>query len=246
MADKEDKKTPGFDPKPVQVGGESILDRLIPHMKKIVIAVVITSVVLGVVFFFIWLKDRKHAKETDKLAQVIDVASRPVLAPGEKPDPKEKEQPFADAKERANAVLDMMSTQATDLAGSSYKAAILLRAGKVDDAITEYRKDESKPGIEGVMAREGLGVALESKAQAEKDPAARQKGLEDALAEFQKMQPDEKGPRHEYALYHQGRVLAELGKNADAKATLQKAKAAVPPGSSLVELVDMRLAALGA
>jgi predicted negative regulator of RcsB-dependent stress response len=246
VADKEDKKTPGFDPKPVQVGGESILDRLIPHMKKIVVAIVITSIVLGIIFFVIWLQDRKHAKETDKLAQVVDVAARPVLAPGEKADPKDKDQPFADAKERANAVLDTMSTQATDLAGPSYKGAMLLRAGKTDEAIAEYKKDENKPGMDGVLAREGLAIALETKAEAEKDPAARQKGLEDALAEFQKMQPDEKGARHEYALYHQGRVLDELGKRADAKAALQKAKAAITPGSPLAELVDMRLAAIGA
>src|SRR6266542_3447629 len=42
VADKDEKTTkpagtsakPGFDPKPVQVGGESFIERLIPHMKQ--------------------------------------------------------------------------------------------------------------------------------------------------------------------------------------------------------------------
>jgi tetratricopeptide (TPR) repeat protein len=248
VADKDDKKTPGFDPKPMQVGGESILDRLLPHMKKIVIAILITAGVLGVIFFVVWLKDRKAQKATDKLAEVIDVAQRPVRVAGEPPEAtakKDKEPPFADTKERANAVLDVMSKQGTDLAGSSYKAANMLQAGKLDDAIAEFKKGSDQQGIEGVLAKEGLGIAQEMKAEAEKDAAARQKGLEEALATFQAMQPDDKGLRRAYALYHQGRVLGLLGKKADAKATLEKAKAASDKDSMLADLISMRLATIG-
>ena len=247
MAKKEEKKPAGFDPKPVQVGGESILDRLLPHMKKIVVAIVITSVILGVVFFFIWLKDRKLEKQTDQLAEVLEVGDRTVRAPGEAPDPKEKQPSFADPKERANAVLDTLGKQETDLAGAGYKASALLAAGKLDEAIAEYKRGQAEPGIEGVLAREGLGLALEAKAEAEKDPAARQKGLEEALAAFQAMQPDEKGPRRAYALYHQGRILSPLLLNrpAEAKAAFEKAKE-LGKETPLVELIDERLIALGA
>ena len=99
-----------------------------------------------------------------------------------------------------------------------------MQAGKLDEAIAEYKQGPDGKGLDGVLAREGLGIALETKAQAEKDAAARQKGLEEALAVFKTMQPDEKGPRHAYALYHQGRILALLGKNAEAKAAFEKAK----------------------
>ena len=247
MADKDDKKPVGFDPKPVQVGGESILDRLLPHMKKIVIALVVTSVILGVVFFFIWLRDRKRAKETDQLAEVLDIAKRPVREAGQPADPKEKEPSFADQKERANAVLDTLGKNNPEGAQGTYKAAMLMQADKYDDAIAEYKKSTTKPGLDGVLAREGLGMAQERKAEAEKDPAARQKGLEEALATFNSMQPEEAGPRHAYALYHQGRILGLLGKKAEAKAALEKAKAAAKDeNSQLVELVDERLVALGA
>ena len=249
MAKKqEDKKPAGFDPKPVQLGGESILERLIPHMKKIVIAVVITSVVLGVVFFFVWLKDRKLQKQTDQLVEVLDVGDRSVRAPGEAPDPKAKQPSFADTKERANAVLDTLAKQdSAELAGPAYKAGALFDAGKLDDAIAEYKRAQVEPGIEGVLAREGLGLALEAKASAEKDPVARQKGLEEALAAFQAMQPDDKGPRRAYALYHQGRLLSAplLGRPAEAKAAFEKAKE-LGKDTPLEELVDVRLVALGA
>jgi predicted RNA polymerase sigma factor len=83
------------------------------------------------------------------------------------------------------------------------------------------------------------------KAEQEKDAGARQKGLEEALAVFQSMQPDDKGPRHAYALYHQGRILALLGKTAEAKARLEKAKE-LGKDTTLAELIDERLAGLGA
>ena len=98
----------------------------------------------------------------------------------------------------------------------------------------------------GVLSREGLGIALETKALAEKDNAARQKGLEEALAAFTAEQPDEAGMRRAYALYHQGRIQQTLGKRAEAKALFEKAKAAVKNDHDLAELVEKRLAALGA
>ena len=98
-----------------------------------------------------------------------------------------------------------------------------------------------------MLAREGLGLALEAKAHDTKDAAASQKLLEEALAAFTAMQPDEKGPLRAYALYHQGRVLVLLGKNGDAKAAFQKAKdLAKEKDADLAELVDERLALLGA
>ncbi|HEY1554830.1 MAG TPA: hypothetical protein VGF94_08350 [Kofleriaceae bacterium] len=245
MAKKEDKKPVGFDPKAVQVGGDSILERLVPHVKKIVIAIVITAAVLSVVFFFKWLKDRKLEKQTDGLAEVIDVGDRPVRVPGEAADPKDKQPSFADDKERANAVLETLGKQETPIASPGYKAGALLQAGRLDDAIAEYKKGQAEPGLDGVLAREGLGLALEAKAAGEKDPAARNKGYEDALAAFQAMQPDDKGARRDYALYHQGRLLIELGKLAEAKTALEKAKE-LGKDTALVELIDMRLVSLGA
>lgn len=252
MADKKAEKTdppaastPQFDPKPVQLGGESLVDRILPHMKKIVLALVAGAVVLAVIFFFVWLRERKMAAETDKLAAVLDVADRPV-APPAPADPKApKPQGFATEQERAVAVLDALAKQGGEAAaGATYRASLLVTAGRLDEAIAEYKKATGQPALDGVLAREGLGIALELKATKETDAAARQKGLEDALATFKTMQPLDDGPRRAYALYHQGRILALLGKTDDAKSAFNKAKELAKDSPELPELVDERLASL--
>jgi predicted negative regulator of RcsB-dependent stress response len=250
VADKNDKDPkaatakPGFDPKPVQVGGEGLLERLLPHMKKILYSLIAVAVVLSIFFTIRYFQDKKHMAGTEKLQTVLTVAQVPVAQPGEPVDPKANPKPFADAKERANAVLDALAKANTDAAGPTFRGSLLVQAGKLDDAIAEFKKAQGKVGLDGVLAREGLGIAIEMKAENEKDAAARQKGLEDALAVFKSMQPDEQGPRRAFALYHQGRILGTLGKNDEAKAALEKAKE-VGKGTEVVELADQRIASLG-
>ena len=255
MADKEAKKpaedkpaasVPRFDPKPVQLGGESLLDRVRPHMKKIAVATVISAAVIGIIFGVLALRDRKYAKETERMSAVLEVAARPVRAEpvGSGSAAAKKDDSFASEKDKANATLDAITKHDAD-APPAFRGSLLVQAGKLDEAIKEYRAGQGQIGIDGVLAREGLGLALEMKAEQDKDAAARQKGLEDALAAFQAMQPDEKGPRRAYALYHQGRILGLLGKKAEAKTAFEKAKE-LGKDSEVGELADERLASLGA
>jgi hypothetical protein len=245
MAEK-DVSQPAEPPKPVHIGGESFLDRILPHMKQIIIAIAVIAAVLMVVFFFRWMRERKEIAETRKLDDILEVAREPIRAKDAKPDPKNPS--FADTKERGTAVLAAIAKQDSDIAGHAFRGGQLLDAGKIDDAIAEYRKGTGDKTIEGVLCREGLGLALEAKAAAEKDAAARQKGLEEALAAFAAMQPDENGARRGYALYHQGRIQQLLTKRAEAKALFEKAKAANKNQADrdLGDLVEKRLATLGA
>lgn len=245
MADLDPSK-PKTPPKPVFVGGESLADRILPHMKKIIIGVIVVAVVAGSIAGVRAWKHHGQEDRTEKLAHVFDVAQRPVAAPGATPDPKNPA--FATAQERAKAVLDEMAKQKAKPPGHAYRGGVLFEAGDLDAAIAEYRRGLDAKGIEGVLAREGLGIALESKAAAEQDAAARGKLLEEALAIYQRMQPDKQGPRHVYALYHQGRVQAALGKTAEAKALFEQATEllAAVPGHELRALLQSRLAALGA
>jgi hypothetical protein len=202
-------------------------------------------VVLSAIFTVRWFRDRKQIMATEKLDRVLAVAQEPIRGKDEKPDPKKPS--FANAKERAAAVLDAMAKEGTEAAGHAFRGGLLLDTGKTDDAIAEYRKGVADPTIEGVLCREGLGLALEAKAAAEKDAAARQKGLEEALAAFSSMQPDEAGPRRSYALYHQARLQQLLGKRADARSLFEKAKAANKDADrEIADLIEKRLAALGA
>lgn len=246
MADEEeiDVSKPKEPPKAQQIGGESLADRILPHIKKIIISVIVIAVVLSVVFGIRAWRQGKESDATEKVAAVLQLAQRKVApSAGSAVDPKNDT--FPDTKARAVAVLDEIAKQGTDDLGAAYRGGLLLDAGKLDEAIAEYRKGTAGDGIEAVFAREGLGIALETKAMAEKDQAARQKGLEDALAAFVAMQPAKDGPRRAYALYHQGRMQQILGKVDDAKASFEQAKTAGGE-SELSSLIEKRLAALGA
>jgi tetratricopeptide (TPR) repeat protein len=234
---------PGVNPAPVKLAG-SLLDRILPHMKKILITIGVVTVVLSVFFTRRWWIERGEQKETYQLAQVLQVASEPVRPKGDTLDPKNPT--FADDAERANAVLTAAAAHDVELS-PAYRGGMLLDIGKVDEAITAYRAGIGLPEPEGVIAREGLGIALEQKATAEKDATARQRGFEDALVAYQSMQPDPAGPRYAYGQYHVGRILVLLGKNDEAKAAFTKAKEAAKGSTDMLpELIEKRLASLGA
>jgi predicted negative regulator of RcsB-dependent stress response len=236
---------PAEPPKPVHIGGESFVDRILPHLKKIIVGILAAAVVLSVIFVIRWFRERQQVSETEKLDRVLQVAQAPIRGKDEKPDPAKPS--YGNSKERAAAVLDAMAKNDTDVGGHAFRAGMLLDAGKLDEAIAEYKRGTADRTIEGVLCREGLGIALETKASAEKDPGARQKGLEEALAAFAAMQPEDSGQRRSYALYHQARIQLLLGKRADAKALFEKAKESNKGADrEIADLIEKRLAALGA
>jgi predicted negative regulator of RcsB-dependent stress response len=245
MADEEpiDVSKPREAPKPVHIGGESIADRILPHIKKIIISIIVIAVVLSVFFGIRAWKQSKQSEATEKMAKVFSVAQQKVAPPGTGSAPPPDT--FADTKARAAAVLAEAAKHGADL-DPAVKGGLLLDKGDFDAAIEEYKRGASGDGISGVFAREGLGIAHETKAMASKDAAARQKGLEDALAAFVAMQPKQDGPRRAYALYHQGRIQQILGKTAEAKTLFEQAKTAGASSSELAQLIDKRLASLGA
>jgi predicted negative regulator of RcsB-dependent stress response len=244
MADKPVSK-PAEPPKPVHIGGESLLDRIRPFIKQITIGVIVLAVIGGAIAAVQWFRDRKQVAATEKLDKILEVAEQPIRGKDEKPDPKKPS--YGNAKERAAAVLDAIAKQGTEAAGYAFRGGLLLDAGKPDEAITEYKKGVADKTVEGLLCREGLGLALEAKAAADKDPAVRQKGLEEALAAFVAVQPDDAGPRRAYALYHQARIQLLLGKRADARALFENAKQANKDADrEIADLIEKRLAALGA
>lgn len=252
MADDLDVSKPAEPPKPVHIGGESIADRLLPHLKKIMIGGVIIAVVLSGYYGYRAYQYSKQEQETSKVAAVLTVAQRPVSQPMMPDDPTLPA--FPTSKERATAILDELAKQGTDKVGPAYRGALLIDANRLDEAITVLRTCEKAKGHDGVVCRESLGIALETKALANQDAAARQQGLQEALAMFTAMQPDENGVRYVYAIYHQARLQAALGKVEEAKTLFKKAKELAPQEGprrspfeppTFSELVDHRLANLG-
>jgi hypothetical protein len=239
-------------PKPVNIGGESFLDRLIPHVKKIAVTLIFLSVIIAAVFAFRIHRQTVKSEQTAKVADVVDLGERAVVPPpaagsgsGSAEAPKSDEKTFASDRDRANAMLSEMAKDGVD-GTPAFRAGALFDAGKYDEAIAEYKKCSTVSGMDGAVCREGIGLATEAKASAEKDATAQQKGYEAALAAFKAEQANDDGPRAGYAHYHQGRILVLLNRKDEAKKEFEKARDVGKDLIDLPELVRKRLAGMGA
>ncbi len=228
---------------PVHIGGDSIVDRLLPHVKKIAAAAGALVVVIAAVFTWRWYQHSKEEKATTALVKGLELGDRAVVA---EPKPEDTEPSYKTYGERAEATVAALAKagQARG-AASLYEANQLLVAGKLDAALAAFRKLGAGDGADAVLAREGVGVVLETQAAAATDPAAKQALLEQALTAFRAVQPDDKGLRRDYALFHEARVLGAMGKAAEAAAPLTRALELVPD-TALKQDIENQLAMLGA
>jgi predicted negative regulator of RcsB-dependent stress response len=241
-------KAPPKGPTPVHIGGESIMDRLLPHIKKIAVGAVVVAVILMGVFGFRWWKDRARQKRTSQLARAMDLNFRNVEAPDPTvtPDPANPPAPtFPTYKDRATAILAEIDRGAGDVTSSVYKGSLLLDAGNLDGAAAAFRQAAGRKDIEGALAREGLGFVEEARAHAATDAAQKKQHLEAALAAFRAVQPDDAGIHRDHALYHEGRILQWMEQRDAAVAAYEKALEVVPE-SELESEISTRLAMLGA
>lgn len=223
---------------PVAVAGpDSFVDRLQPHIKKIAAAAVAIAVVIGGWVLWRYLGNRAAAKSTDKLAKALRIPEAEIVPAGKTPTPPDPNAPptaepaqtFPTAQARAEAAAEAFAdTGKVAKKTPLYQAALDVDAGKLDDAEQIYKDHAGDDGLDGVLAREGEGYVLEARATASKDAKEQQSLYAQALDAYKQMQPDAKGPRADYALYHQARMLAQLGKRAEAKAALDQALKAVP------------------
>lgn len=252
MARKEEEHDPTLGPQvqAVHIGGESILDRIVPHMKKIVVIVVGGTVVLTIFFGVRWWKHRKAEKSTNHLAHALE-RGQVMVIPGFEPDPidprsKDLPETYGSYAKRAEDTLAGLK-KAGQVRGAAalYEAQLLIQTNKLDEALAIYKRVGAGTSSDAAVAREGVGVVLETKAAVTKDAAEHQRLMDEALAAYRAVQTDDKGPRRDYALYHEGRVLESMQKGPEAIAAFQKALTVVPD-TQLKPLIEQRLAALGA
>jgi hypothetical protein len=247
-AEAAKKKAPH---EPVAIHGpDSVIDRLYPHIKKIAWGAVALFVVIGGYVGWRWMKNRHAAKDTTKLSAALLIANAKIVEPGQTPPPVDPKAPpstdptYPSAKDRATAAAAALA-DAGRIADKNalYRASLLMDAGKLDDAAAVYKDHVGDAGVDGELAREGLGYVAEAKAAASKDPAEQQKLYEQALDAYKAAQPDEQGPRRDYALYDQARMLSQLNKRAEAKAALDAALKFAPK-SQIKSDIEARLALL--
>jgi hypothetical protein len=253
-------------------GVSQVAEKLKPHLKLIAAISAVLVVVMISWYGYQYLDDRAETKATALFRQALEIADRPVTEPEAGSDAKPEagsdakpeadsaadsaeaaaDAPFPSEQARADAVLvplqslreDYGSTD-TARAARLLHASALYAAGRFQDAMAMYEEilaDRTMSDL-AIPAREGLGYAQEALALASEDQAARQAGLEKALATFGEIQTKEDGPQREVALYHQARILATLGKREDAVASLKKASE-IAPESPLRNDIRQRLAQL--
>jgi predicted negative regulator of RcsB-dependent stress response len=179
-------------------------------------------------------------------------AAKPAEEPALELDARGIPKKFASAEQRASAVLAVLDQLMDEYGSTSVaKQARLLQAealyqlGRYAEASDRFRQyaDEGGPQDLVLSAREGAAYSLEAMAMAEKDAKAQEAGLEKALKAFTDMQPQADGPRHDEALYHQGRILTQLRREEQARKTFEQVLAD-HPDTSLKPDIEMRLPAL--
>src|SRR4051794_32368064 len=82
-ATAEEPATALVNPAPVYVGGDTLAERLMPHVKKILIGVGVLAVVVAVFFTIRYYKKSKAEKATRAVVLAITEQRRRVEAPDE-------------------------------------------------------------------------------------------------------------------------------------------------------------------
>lgn len=210
---------------PVRLGGESLADRLAPHFKKIFIVGGALAVLALVVATVRWRQNVGKEATTAAYVKALAVASRPIVSP-EMPASKDG---FASRKLRAEAALAALGTTRVSTAeGQLYVARLHFEARQFDQAAALFQGLARAAGPIGLGASLGLGYVAEARAEDVTDAKQKQTLLESALGLFQAAGAGRTDAAAADSLYHQGRILHQLGRAAEAQATLDKALASSP------------------
>ncbi|MBI4509859.1 MAG: tetratricopeptide repeat protein [Deltaproteobacteria bacterium] len=202
---------------------------LSPHFKKIAVLAGACALVIAAINIYNSQREKKRVAATRNFGEAMQVLKAPIDPEGAPPvSGKKDETPrFKTPKERGEAALAKISTLRKEHASAQValqaqlaEAGVLFDLGRYDEAIAAYKRylEQADSAQLRIVAREGLGLAIEAKALAEKDAKAREAGLSEALKTFEQLQPDENGFYREMALYHQARLKATLGDRAGATA----------------------------
>jgi tetratricopeptide (TPR) repeat protein len=236
-------------------GMDRLVNALKPHAVKIGVGIAAIAILsIGYAAYSGHTK-RKDARATVYYAEAVRLASLPIREAPLEPRTTEPDvvTSFPNREAQVSAALSKLEAL-QDRHGSSgvarqallLHADLLMDAGRHDEAAriySDYARSDGQPMLR-LLAREGFAYALEARALATEDAAARQEGLAAALEAFVAMQPEAEGPMHDRALYHQGRLLAALGRRDEALETYRKVLELA--SAELRPTIEQRLAALDA
>jgi predicted negative regulator of RcsB-dependent stress response len=220
-----------------------VFQRVEPYFGTIGVTLATAFVIVLAVWGFSAWREHKAEAAAEQFGRAVKIYDADLL--GDTPAPKsDEENPvprFKTAKERAEATLAELDRLDKEFAGSISKDAILFRAGvlydlgRFDDAEQTYRKflDSAKANeAMSAVAREGVGLSFEMRGK-----------LDEALAEYQKIDPKTGDFYRDRAVYDQARVYIKKGDKKKA-ADLYRSVLAKMPSSGMREEIQNQLADL--
>ncbi|MBK9070201.1 MAG: hypothetical protein IPL79_04250 [Myxococcales bacterium] len=223
---------------PVRIGGESLADRLAPHIKKIFVIGGVIAVLALVLATVRWRQNVGKEATTAAYVKALAVASRPIVSPE---TPAAGTEGFASRQLRAEAALAALGSTRVNTAESQlYVARLHFEARQFDKAQALFEGLARASGSVGLNAALGLGYVAEARAEDVANAAQKQTHLETALRQFEAAGAGRTEAAAADSLYHQGRILHQLGRAAEAQATLDKALASSPTPVTKA-LIDARL-----
>jgi predicted negative regulator of RcsB-dependent stress response len=202
-----------------------------PYLRTIGVSILTAAVLIGVVWGVTgWLESRAQAA-TEQLGHIVRTYQAELLVGDEQPQAKSTDEDnpiprFKTAEERGQSVLKQLDEldqkhrgSAASKEGKLFRAGVLFDLGRVDEAATAYDNFlvESKHSPMVTLAREGLGLCKEQQGK-----------LDEALAEYQKLEPKTGDFFRDRALWDEARVLAKKGDKKQAAEKLKELVAKVP------------------
>jgi tetratricopeptide (TPR) repeat protein len=250
------KNEPAVDLAQPQTVAARAVEIVRPHTTKLLAVLAGLVVVIVGLTIYTTMSNRGAARSTHELSRLIAETQAKVEEAGPEITlvdgtgaPSTTPARYKTFAERSAAALDLRGKLdlGSKIGGhaSIVEAGLLYDAGKYDEAIAAYRSflgGEHEPFLAG-QAREGIGYALEAKALAQTDAAARNGGLDEALRAFSEIAAGEKEPLYPVALYHQARIKALKGEK-PAAIELYKKALEHGPAPHLSDEINNRLALL--
>lgn len=222
------------------LGAESVMHKLKPHVSKVVTLFVLALAALVIYSIFDHFKKKKESEFTDTYFETMRQTKGVVLAEGEEPTELDVVQTpleeiyFKSQEEKNGVVISGLKSLVEKGSSGDFVRMVygkeLLAAGKYDEAKTQFQSflDNGAGPKVAITARENIAYAMEAKALSADSPEKKQEGLLAALDAFKAMQKDPEGSQYDVSLYHQGRLLKDLGKTGESKKVIDQLVADFP------------------
>jgi predicted negative regulator of RcsB-dependent stress response len=199
-----------------------------PYARAIGITVLTAGVLIGIALAVTrWMEGRTEAA-TEAFDRAVRTYEADLITTDEQPKTDE-ENPivrYKTERERADATLKLLDeldakhgSSAAAREAKLFRAGVNYDGGRIDEAAAGYEKflGDSKNSPLAAVAREGLGLCREQQGK-----------LDDALAEYQKLEPKTGDFYRDRALWNEARVLTKKGDKKAATAKLKELIEKVP------------------